>query len=221
MTITAIKGNRGQEMALCACDVCSAEETVPASHGNSDHFVRGGAARLVLRTPAQAVTKLRAKGWTEIKGKLRCPRCEAKRKEEPPMAENEPTPIRQPTREQRRQIVLLLTDAYDTDVGRYRGADTDKTLAEAVGGGCMPGWVAEERERAFGPDGGNDDIETLRADLHEWQTDMDRRAAELHDRHVQFSADLRAFNEGRGKAADFLKRLETIKAAVGPKAARA
>src|SRR5690606_2606021 len=130
----------------------------------------------------QAIRKLH--GWVQVKGALRCPACEAKRRvavaaKQEKAVETNVAPIRQPTMEQKRQIMLLLTDAYDTAAGRYRGGDTDKTLADAIGGGCMPGWVAEVREQFFGPDGGNDAIEDVIADLKAWQADMDQRAAEI------------------------------------------
>lgn len=131
------------------------------------------------------------------------------------------TPIRTPTREQKREIISMLDIAYDTTAGRYKGADTDLTIADSIGGGVMPGWVAEIREDLYGPDGGNDEIEKIIADLRQWQDEMSKMAAKMHDSILKSTAELRAFNEGRGRADEFLKRIEAIKAAVGPKAARA
>ena len=74
--------------------------------------------------------------------------------------------LRRPTPAQKRHIIGLLEDSYDDDAKRYRNPrDTDKTLAEVIGGGCLWGWVAEIREELFGPDTRNAEIEALRADI--------------------------------------------------------
>ena len=128
-------------------------------------------------------------------------------------------PLRSPTREQKRQIVAMLESSYDTARGCYRGTDTDLTVAEVIGGGVMFGWVAQVREDMFGPDGGNDAIGLLEADLKQWQEDMAVIAAAVQASQADTLTKLREFNDHRGKAGDFLKRLEAIKAAVGPRAA--
>lgn len=213
------KGTDRVPKARGVCDDCGRDEVVTCD------YERTGRAGQFVVNEAQAIRKLH--GWALVKGKLRCPKCEAKRKignmkekkEKALMAETtNVAPLRQPTKEQKRQIVSLLDETYDTESERYRGGETDKTIAETIGGGCMPGWVAELREEMFGPDGGNDDIEQLLAELAEWRAGIEKQAAELHDRHVQFSADLRKLTETREKAREYLRRIEAIKAAVGPKA---
>lgn len=207
------KGNRSPK-ARIVCDDCAATEIVTNDY-----------ERLSPSTwkpnEGQAIRKAQGMGWSYIKGKLHCPACAAARrqkaKEQPAVAENV-TAIRQPTREQRRQIMDLMGVAYDTEAGRYTAGNTDKTIADEIGGGVMPGWVSEIREQFFGPDGGNDDMETLAAELTAWKSEMEAKAQAVHDTIVAATADLRAFNEGRGRAEDFLARLEKIKAAVGPKA---
>ena len=67
------------------------------------------------------------------------------------------TDLRQPTREQRRAIISILDEVYDTAAGRYKGAETDVTVAETVGGGCMFGWVAEIRIETYGDSGDNEE----------------------------------------------------------------
>lgn len=131
------------------------------------------------------------------------------------------TSLRQPTREQKRQIMSLLEVSYDTDAGRYKGTDTDNTIAETIGGGVMPGWVAEVREEFFGPDGGNGEMDGLLADMRAW---VKARETEKHNAKVhieQAEAILRTVDDRMAEVAGFAKRVEAIQKAVGPKAGRA
>ncbi len=210
------QGLRGPQVRL-VCDDCKKAEVVTC-----DYFLRPG--RQWEPNEGQALKKAAGMKWSHIKGVLRCKDCEAKRKAPKPKENavaEKVTDLRQPTRDQKRQIIGLLSDVYDTERGRYKGADTDKTLAEVLGGGVMPGWVAEIREELFGPEGGNDEIETLLADLTAWRGQIDAQAAALHEGLQSLTAGLRALNEAKAKADDHLRRVEAIKAAVGPKAARA
>ena len=79
MTIEAIKGPRGEELARCTCVDCGKAEDVRAAHGNCP----GGRGRLVmhLKSDGQAIRKIEAQGWAYVRNKLRCPACEAKRRE--------------------------------------------------------------------------------------------------------------------------------------------
>lgn len=106
------------------------------------------------------------------------------------------TQLRQPTIEQRRQIVEMLVITYDGAAQRYKGTDTDKTISDALGNGVMPGWVAEIREQNFGPAGGNEELDAIRAELAAIEK---KQAAEI---------------------AALKKRIDAVCAAVGPKAAR-
>lgn len=205
MAITAIKGPRNQELAEATCDECGATATVPASHSHHRGFARGGAPIMVLNNPEQSLSKLRRQGWAQVKNRLYCPECEATRKlreqpkEKDTMAvktENV-TQLRQPTIEQRRQIVEMLVITYDGAAQRYKGTDTDKTISDALGNGVMPGWVAEIREQNFGPAGGNEELDAIRAELAAIEK---KQAAEI---------------------AALKKRIDAVCAAVGPKAARA
>lgn len=105
-------------------------------------------------------------------------------------------PLRQPTREQKREIIAMLDMAYDTASGRYRGAETDKTIAGAIGAGIMPGWVAEIREDLYGPAGENDEMQAVREALAKLKAETDATIASL------------------------VKRLDAVCAAVGPRAGR-
>ena len=206
--------NGGREMALCTCDDCSATVLFPAMHGTG----QGGRGKNTVLPPlvneGKVIQQAQAAGWSMIGKKLRCPACEAARKapKEKPMTNVEP--IRQPSREQKRQIIEMLTATYDTAKERYTGTETDLTIADAIGGGCMFGWVAAIREDMFGPAGGNEEHEQLLADLHQWRENADKLAADMH-------GNLRDFNDARAKVKAFEDRLAAVVKAVGPKAVRA
>src|SRR5690606_31536448 len=114
-------------------------------------------------------------GWALVKGDLLCPACDAARKvrqsakpvEDKMVTEQASEPVvqlREPTKAMRVDIYVALASAYDLDAQRYRGDATDRTVAEAVGGGCMPGWVSAVREAEFGP-AGNEEVEGVRAEI--------------------------------------------------------
>jgi hypothetical protein len=218
------KGPRGQNMALCKCDTCAAETSVPADHGERLRGMKSHSTGFVreIQNEAQVVKKITPLGWAMVKGVLRCPKCEAGRKapKEIAMPENV-TDLRQPTREQNRLIDDMLKACYDMKAQRYTGCDTDKTVAEAIGGGVMPGWVSEVREKFFGPDNGNDELELLTQDIQAWQAKADEGAKKAHDALMRLTQQLREVNEARDQVAGLVKRLEAIKHAIGPKAARA
>ena len=205
MALIAIKGPRNQELAEATCDECGAMATVPASHAHSKGFARGGAPIMILQNPDQSLSKLRRQGWAQVKNRIYCPSCEAARRlREAPTMEKDMavksenvTQLRQPTIEQRRQIVEMLVITYDGAAQRYKGTDTDKTISDALGNGVMPGWVAEIREQNFGPAGGNEELDAIRAELAAIEK---KQAAEI---------------------AALKKRIDAVCAAVGPKAARA
>jgi Zn finger protein HypA/HybF involved in hydrogenase expression len=225
--IEPIKGLRGQEQALCKCDECAAQVVYAAPHGKGNG--RNGQRNLVLTLarPSVVVEKLRKIGWTEIKGKLRCPKCDAKRNEITPEKEIEVkqpatvTELRQPTQKQKREIVAMLMEVYDEDLKRYRGHETDKTVAETLEGGVMPGWVAAIREDMFGPAGTNDEMESLMAELTEWRASGEKavKNARLHIENAE--SVVRKMEEELAKVAALEKRQAAIIRAVGPKAQRA
>ena len=130
------------------------------------------------------------------------------------------TELRQPTRDQKREIILLLTACYDVEAGRYRGADTDKTVAETVGGGCMPGWVAQQREDLFGQNGGNEQIEDTAAEIEAWKADIAKRLTEINAAQQDILGKIREASAALQQADKLERQIGAIKAAVGPKVAR-
>lgn len=204
----------------CDADGCDRAETTTCDYQRSS---RGE------WTPdeGQAHRKMVGKGWTLRKGLLLCPACEAKRKIErtkdremkvQAQAPSNVAPIREPTREQKRQIMDLLGVCYDTEAGRFKGADTDTTVAQAVGGGVMAAWVAEIREEFFGPDGGNGEMEALLAEMREWIATRSRETTNAKVHLEAAEGILRQYDERQKEVSGFAKRIEAIRKAVGPKA---
>jgi hypothetical protein len=125
--IEALKGS-GVPCFRVTCDSCGVNDVVAADPANRHR--KSGAI-----SPAPAMRKVVQRGWVEVKGRLRCPTCEAKRRAgvaaAAPAAKSEEiamtkqvTPLRVPSREQRREIVQMLELAYDVAGERYRGTDT-------------------------------------------------------------------------------------------------
>lgn len=216
--IEPIEG-RGVNRAKGICDCCGREEVVVCDYRRQS----GGAW---LPDEGQAKRKLCAHGWAEVKGKLHCPKCEAARRaasaqEKPKEADvqkNNVAALRAPTREQKRQIIDLLGACYDTGRSCYKGCETDKTVAETLGGGVMPGWVADLREELYGPAGENEEMAALATEVNDWLT---KGAEALRAYRAAMEAA-----DGRAKAliacteqvSNLSRRLEKIRVAVGPKA---
>ncbi|RWR49434.1 hypothetical protein EOW65_09150 [Sinirhodobacter ferrireducens] len=203
MTMRGVKWHSGGMRVLLTCDECCAE--LPFDVQKKAGAFNGRAAFTVSKAFGRFA---RSKGWVQFDGtKHLCPRCTRRRHG----ADPKPKPIeektmvqkteakqalRQPSQEQRGDIIEMLVLTYDRKAKRYKGADTDKTVAEAVGTWCLPGWVTEIRERDFGPTSGNEEIEAIRAEIAAVQADCAERAAVLG------------------------KRLDAVCAAIGPRAAR-
>lgn len=126
------------------------------------------------------------------------------------MADNV-TPLRQPTAEQKRQIFEMLSVAYDATAGRFRDCESDVTVADALGNGILFGWVAQIREEFFGPDGRNEELDRLKADLDRWQSDTDKALDLVRDAMGKVMA-------GQAKVTDLQKRLDALVKAAGPRA---
>ncbi|MFE3839396.1 hypothetical protein [Pseudogemmobacter sonorensis] len=165
MGIKAIDG-KGVNRAAVICDICMRREVVTCDYHRSK-------SQEWTPNEGQIRRKITAQGWSEVKGAHHCPACEAKRKavnsakREAKVAETKTASvpaIRRPTPEQEVDIIVALSSAYDRKAKRYTGQETDATVAEAVGGGCMPGWVAEIRAAKFGP-AGNEEAEAIRSEI--------------------------------------------------------
>lgn len=161
--IEAING-KGTSRAKIICDECGRDDTVTC-----DYERRPGGEW--LPNEGQIIRKIEG-SWSLVKGKLRCPACEAKRKAHHPkeldMTTIEKKPddaLRQPSPRQKREIIGMLELVYDDERKRFKDGESDKTVADAVGGGVLWGWVSAVREELFGPDTRNQEIEDFRTEL--------------------------------------------------------
>lgn len=166
--IEAMAHGKGVTRARAVCDDCGRDEVVACTyikpHGPHSHYVP---------KESQARAKVIGMGWAYVKAKLRCPACEAKRKvvkmadvkrKAEVTAKEQP---KGPTDEQYRKINRVLFQCYDLDNGRYYEGDSDDTVAQMVG--VLPAWVAEIRDKGFGPNGGDERIDELEAEVKEWK----------------------------------------------------
>lgn len=176
----------GQPRARCVCDECGAGQVIAV------HFERhrGGVRRV---NEGAAHKKLAQLGWDVRRGTV-CPDCVA-RKKAPAAPETTPEPtkdteameavkepaLREPTPKQKREIIGLLEVVYDDAAKRFKDGESDKTVADAIGGGVLFGWVARIREELFGPDTRNQEVEALRKDLRKLADDIQAHQAELRD----------------------------------------
>lgn len=196
MSMKAIKGMRGEDQAFCTCDDCGAEATIKARHGDRAGFKRGpsrgGVPGMVLHSDAEVIRDLEKLGWSNVKGRMRCPQCEAKRIEKTrseagkvidmqAKVETKPAAVREPSGPQKRLIILALEDAYDDGAKRFKGAATDASVAKSLGDGIMPGWVSAIREEMFGP-AGNEEIEAIKREIEDLVHSTAARASELQKR---------------------------------------
>lgn len=218
MAVEAIPSTKGASCAKVVCDDCGRNETVSCGYtrvnakGTWAHNGKNGTVTAPIESQARAnAIKL---GWAYVKNKLRCGACEAKRKANN-MAVKNVTKLkpkqdapREPTKRQRIDIFTMLAEVYDIDAGHYMQGDTDDTVANVLG--VMPGWVAEIREAEFGPDGGNEDIEELRAKLDNW-------AFQIDDALKTFTAVKRVIDRLEASGKTMSGDLDKIKKAVGPR----
>lgn len=174
--IEAVRG-KGANRASVKCDSCDRMDTVPCG------YQRTTASESEPIT-GQVVSKITAAGWSVVKGKHFCPSCEAKRKtqnHEAKMAAKEMQETEAPramTPKQKREIIGMLELAYDDDRKRYKDGESDKSVAAAIGDGCMWGWGAQVRDELFGPDTKNEEIEALRKDMSAIQADIEAAKAD-------------------------------------------
>lgn len=209
--IEAIKGP-GASRAKAICDGCGREEVVACGYAKK-RGVHSGSEPI----RSQIVHKLAQSGWGDVKGALRCPACEAKRKVVP-MTKAKPSPSeeppREPTKAQKRAIVDLLSEVYDTDAERYTGGETDHTVALTLG--VLPGWVANIRDEMFGPDGGNDQMAKLAARIdaaEKSMLQMEAEATEIMGRADDLAKRVKGATDSLGQ---MRASLRAVQEAVGP-----
>lgn len=197
--IQPTRGLSGQEQATCTCDVCGRETVFAAKHGDAyaEH-------PQVFQSEGAVYSRLQKIKWARIKKSLHCPDCVKRRKEK---MKNVAEVTRQPTKEQKREIIDLLMEVYDTTAQRYNGSETDKTVADTIGNGILFGWVAQLREDFFGPDGNEINEQALK-EVEGWMKKADDTAVDMHKKITEFNKQLRLFNELRAKVENRLKEIQ-------------
>lgn len=169
--IEGVKG-KGVNRAKVTCDECGKVETVSCGYIRTNRHSSEPDRGQVLR-------KVEASGWAEVKAKLFCPTCEAKRKvanKEASMSAKETTKtdtLRTATPKQKREIIGILELVYDDERKRFRDGESDKTVADAIGDGVLWGWVAQIREELFGPDSRGQEVDAIRKDVSKLQGEID------------------------------------------------
>jgi len=216
--IEAIKEN-GQDKARVTCDDCKTELILSAQHGDTTRATRGSKRpRAEIKNEGHVIKKIKNNRWALIKGKHLCEKCVEARHHKEESEMTNVTEIRKPTPKQRREIIAMLEIAYDDEAKRYKGSDTDKSIAEAIGGGVMSGWVAETREELFGPDGSNAEIEEVQQQLAEaLQAYADLKKDMTSARSLMQTIETDMITQ-KGRMDRAISRIEAIKQAVGPKA---
>lgn len=212
MTVEPFRDGQGYPGARVRCDGCGETVEVRVQHQrtrtSSDHMKihEGNLNR-----------KLQAMGWSASGGKQTCPTCLAakrvKHQEEPVMTASTPD-IPQPSRDQKREIKAMLDEVYDTKAQRYRGEESDHTVADTLGIERW-GWVTQIREDFFGPDG-NEAKDNLIAEVRLKLRECDALGAKLHDEHDAIIKSLRDFNEKKTQLAQLLERLTAKQPAQKP-----
>jgi hypothetical protein len=137
----------------------------------------------------------------------------------PPKAGASTESLRQPTVAQRRAIRDLLDTVYDEPGQRYTAGETDFTVAAALEGGIMPGWVAEVREAFYGP-AGNADLDKLIEAMAALEAKADADARELKTLAGDLNRVQKAHDATLSGIADLRTQVARLKAALGPKGAR-
>lgn len=207
MTVQAIRDEKGLSAARVACDSCGAEITIRVKHER-----RNTAPGQTLLN-GHCFRKLQDLGWSASAARQTCPACVAakrsKLKEEPEMTVTTEIPL--PSRDQKREIIMLLADVYDINAQRYKGEESDHTVAATLGIERW-GWVSKIREEFCGPDG-NEAKDNLIAEVKLKIRECDALGAKLHDEHDAIIKSLRHFNDTK---AELVKMLERLQGKPGP-----
>lgn len=184
MTMVPTQERHGLSGAKVACDGCGAVVSIRCDHMRSRGRPGDAPPRIEV---GHAVRKLNSMGWRASATRQTCKTCIAMKSDKPKKEELEMVqtqiPMTQalkaspaevgkiaaipdtpkPTLAQRREIMLMLEEVYDVDAKRYKGVETDKSVAHALGIERW-GWVSEVRDGFFGP-AGNEAADLLAAEV--------------------------------------------------------
>ena len=210
--ITCERLPTGKQVARCQCDFCDNYTDVSVYFGETK--VVGKINEAEINNVNTVFKNLKKRGWSYIGKKMRCKDCEEKRrsKGEAKMTKDNVKELRQPTKEQKREIIDLLTAVYDVSAQRYKGSETDKSVAETIGNGILWGWVANLREDFFGPDG-NEQAEQVSAEITQWMETADGLAKQFHEKLMDLQKSLREFNAAREQVSKMAADVKKVKGA--------
>lgn len=203
MAIESIPQGKGTPRAKVICDDCGREEVVACAYTRSDRHISQPNA-------SQARAKVIKLGWAYVKGCLRCSACESKRKVIPMKKVIEQ---QEPTKKQRLEIISMLMEVYDLENECYLSGDTDSTVADVLN--VRPGWVSQIREAEFGPDGGNEDIESLKTSLGELEREIKADSQSLRKIVDQAGQSLEKAEKRLAQVSAMRVELDKIRKAVG------
>lgn len=148
------------------------------------------------------------RGWSVDfkKGRHVCDACIVKEEKKKMAEANAP---REMTRDDRRRVFRAIDEEYDDKNGRYVGNTTDQILADKL---HVPrAWVAEVREEAFGPEGGNEEMHRVASTLGT----LVSKAESIEKKAMEVAAEAESYRE---EIKAMRKRLDALTASVGPRA---
>lgn len=203
--VTASKGE-----AVCTCDQCKKQSiTMNAKLGHYPLASKKSNTKQKVPpiTNIESIKHLLSKqGWSVKSKIIICPSCVAASKpKESDM--NTKQELRQPTKSQKREIMLLLTDVYDTENERYKGTETDKSIAECLGDGIMWGWVAQIREEYFGPDGNEANLAAVE-EIQQWIDSSQQVIEEFNKTVKEYNQMLRELDEIRKQGVKLIAKVK-------------
>ena len=214
MAITATYQNN-KEQASCVCDMCSTEIFINCMHGPKPTTPnkRGNATKPKdeIKNSKTVIQQLSKQGWKIYQKEVVCGTCFEKRGKEKKLNIKKSTvePIRQPTRNQKREITLLLNDVYDVDKQHYKQAETDHTVAETLGDGILWGWVSQIREDVFGPDGNEADMLTV-GEAKLWMARADEHITSFEEQIANLQRTLVNIQAVRKDVNDLLEKMQKV-----------
>lgn len=202
------RAGNGKVTVTVGCDGCRGQTVEFRVLGGVSE---PGTKMPTIMSPRDVQAKLLSSGWEVIGKHHYCPACrEEMRKPTKPIEKDSKMAAieapREATKEQKREINAMLDLVYDTKAERYKGENTDKSVAADLGPHILWGWVKKQRDELYGPEG-NEAAERLLAEAKEWMKKADQLGGEMHDTHAILIAKLREFNDAKSKVADLIKRL--------------
>lgn len=197
--------NSRKKYVECTCDTCGASVDVGAKIAQKRVRGKSGVVRGAEITNVVSVQQqLKKQGWRATKHVLKCDKCVSEEIEKMKaqgsiQVKTKPAAnideVRQPTREQKREIIGMLDTVYDTEKGHYKGTNSDQSVAEEIGNGVMWGWVKEIRVDMYGDGDENEAAAQALGEARQWMEDAEKRAADINLGITQLQLQLKELND--------------------------